>query len=118
VKFNRLATLEHRTLPDDPLSSQAVAWTEYRTAWISLEPLGGREPIQAQQIKGEVSHRIRMEFYSDVVPLDRLKIRNGVVIGDTDNPADDRFYRIFQIDSVLNFMEQNREMQLLCKEQV
>jgi SPP1 family predicted phage head-tail adaptor len=65
-----------------------------------VEPLQGRELWTAKQVVAEVTHRIRFRHLSGVVPTQR------VVFGS----------RTFEILSVINPEERNRELELLCKE--
>ena len=70
--------------------------------WAQIEPLTGRELLQAQQIGGEVTHRVRMRYFASVTTKTKLKVGT----------------RYLEVVSVLNPNELGAEMELLCKEAV
>ena len=74
----------------------------FATVWASIEPLSGRELFQAQQVQAEVTHRVRMRYLAGVTA--KMTGLFGT--------------REFQILSVINPEERNRELVLMCKEQV
>lgn len=82
------------------------SWSNYGSPiWASIEPLRGEELYAAQQVQAEVTHKIRLRYSTDVANL---------------NPKDQVIYglRTFEILAVLNLLERNRELELLCKERV
>ena len=74
----------------------------FATVWASIEPLSGRELFQAQQVQAEVTHRVRMRYLAGVTA--KMKGYYGT--------------REFQILSVANRDERNRELEIMCKELV
>lgn len=81
---------------------QVDEWAKYATLWGSVEPLNGKELLNAQQISAEVTHRIKIRFYPDIKPEHRA-IHKG---------------RTLDIVSVLDIAERRRSLHLLCKEVV
>lgn len=79
-----------------------TAWTDYLSAWASIDPVTGSEPFMAQQQFPKVSHKIRMR-YRDGVTAD-MRVTYGS--------------RYFDIKAVLNWGERDRELLLLCEEGV
>lgn len=77
-------------------------WEDYLSAWASIEPLRGREYLQGKQADASVDHRIRMRYRSGITP------DMQVVFGS----------RKFEIVSVINVIEGNRELNLMCREMV
>lgn len=78
-------------------------WSAYATVWASVEPLTGREYQNAAQQVSEVSHKVRLRY---VPGATRVKSQHRILYNG----------RIFQIVSVANVEERNREMELMCKE--
>lgn len=114
------AIFERFTEPGDQLTGESGVWTELFREFISLNPLSGRELLLSQQVEAQVSHRARVhwsETTSVLHPKDRFKIARPVVANEED-PNDDANYRIFNIESVINIGERNREIELMCKEVV
>jgi len=77
-------------------------WTTYTTLWAGLEPLRGEEIIHARQVTATVSHKIRVRFNSSITS-------NHRVVFDS---------RTFEINSVINLGERDRELELYCTEVV
>ncbi len=108
VSFNVVQTgrLRHRvtiqrltrTEPGD--GTVNTEWTPLDTVWASIEPLRGRELIEAQAFGVRVTHRVRMRDYDGLASTDRLTF-NG---------------RVFDIESVLNREERGAELELMCVE--
>lgn len=78
-------------------------WKTIAKRWASIEPLSGREFWQAQQVQSTVTHRVKMRHYDGLDRgLHRLRHRS----------------RTFNIQSILDPMEQREMMELLCVENV
>ena len=72
----------------------------YDTLWASVEPLSGRELLEAQQMAGEVSIRIRIRYRSGITP--------GMQVLFDDRELD--------IEAAIHTEERKRELLLLCRE--
>ena len=79
---------------------QIESWSSYTTVWAAIEPLSGRELLNAQQISAEITTRVRIRYNSSVTSEHR------VVIGG----------RTLEIVSVINPAERDITQHLLCKE--
>jgi len=66
--------------------------------WARVEPLSGRELFQAQQIQASINTRFTIRHITGITPKMRISY-------DSKN---------YQIESVINTNEQNREIQLMC----
>jgi len=82
---------------------EIVTWVTVATVWASVEPLRGREYIEAKQGQVEVSHRVVMRHWLDVGPEMRLRLEGG---------------RVLEIESVINPLERNERLELMCREAV
>ena len=106
----RAGTLRHLAVIEEETASSQDAFGEPQTAvqrkakaWVSIEPLSGREIFEMRQIDFEVTHRVRMrreEF--TVSPRQRFNV-NG---------------RVFEIAVVRELNERGREYEILCRERV
>ncbi|MBT8199585.1 MAG: phage head closure protein [Acidimicrobiia bacterium] len=76
-------------------------WAGVADVWAQIMPLSGKELFEAQQIRSDTSHKIRIRFLRGLRPTD-----HRIVYGD----------RIFNIDAVTNTEERDREMILMCTE--
>jgi SPP1 family predicted phage head-tail adaptor len=99
---NCLVTIERQSTSQDTAGQQVDTWTEIGQEWVTINPVTGREYFNASGERAEVTHRIRMVYGRTVAPRDRI------VYG----------ARIFDIKSVLNLDERNRELELMVSEHV
>ena len=87
----------------DSYGAEVETWIDLHAGvWASIEPLIGREYMAAKQLTAEVSHKIRMRYIAGIVPT------MVIVWGE----------REFEIVSVLNVREQNKELFIMATEDV
>lgn len=101
-KLRHRVIIERLTATQDAAGQETGTWGTFATRWASLEPLSGRELVNAQQVSAEVTHAITLRYLSGVVPKMRA------VFGG----------RNFDIQSVLNRDERKVELELLVRERV
>ncbi|MDA8212164.1 MAG: phage head closure protein [Clostridia bacterium] len=94
--------IQQKSVTRDSFGAESVTWSDVATVWAVVEPLRGREFFGAQQVNAEVTTRIRIRYRSGVVPTMRALYGS----------------RVYDIQSVINLDERNRELQLMCKEVV
>jgi len=99
-KLRHRITIEQVSETQDPDGSVIESWSTYATVQASIEPISGREYVAAQSTQADVTHRIRIRYLSGIVPKMRVSYNS----------------RIFDILSVINLGERNRELQLICRE--
>lgn len=103
----RAGRLKHRgdlqsaTETEDAYGEQAQVWATYATRWMAIEPLGGREILDGQQIKADLTHRVLMRGGITVEHKHRIKF------GD----------RILNIEHIRDRNEVGAELELLCIEE-
>lgn len=82
-----------------------ATWSDFTTVWGSLIPFGGSEKFDNHQVAGEMFYKIRVRYsakMAQVTEKDRAVFKS----------------RIFDIISILNNGERNKEMTLVCKERL
>jgi SPP1 family predicted phage head-tail adaptor len=100
--------MRHRIAIESPVETQGpdgsvtLTWAPFAAVWASVEPLLGREYFDAQREQADVSHRVRMRYLAGVTHSMRVAL----------GP------RVFEIESVINAGERNRELVLMCRESV
>ena len=117
---NHKATFEKRLPPLDNFGSEEEGWEHVCDEWVSLEPLSGRELLEAQQVQAQARHKIRLTHSPTAATITtdyRLKIRKPVVV-DEDEPESDVNYRVFHIENIVNVREANRELEMMVVEKV
>ncbi len=104
----RAGLLRHRiviqgvTETRDAVGGVSRSWATDATRWGSIEPVRGRELLESDSVRGDVTHKIRFRYYSGLTPTNRLT-HGG---------------RTFEIVSVLNPGERDIMTEVLAKEEV
>jgi len=101
-KIRHRIYLQSKVVTRDSFGSEVITWLSEnpRPIFAGIEPLNVREVFLAQQMKSEVTHKVTIRYYSGVQTDWR------VLWGS----------RQFNIVSIINPEERNREMVLLCTE--
>lgn len=95
-------TIKQPTHTGDGMGAVATTWGTVTVCWGSLEPLRGREWIESGMENSEIDIRFRMRYYAGITPTMQLYFGS----------------RTFEIVSVINPAERNRELELMLKELV
>lgn len=96
--------LRHRVTIQKPVETQntygepEVRWQDVATVWAQVEPLRGREYFAAKQMVSEVSVRVVIRYMAGVTA--KMKVVHGS--------------NEYLIETIINVMERNRELQLMC----
>lgn len=77
-------------------------WTTVVNRWAAIEPLSGQERFSAQQVNPELTHQVRLRYWSGLTPKHRFKHGS----------------RYLSILSIVNVGERNIEQLCQCKEEV
>ena len=97
VVLERLGTPVQNTF-GEPVET----WEEYAVRWAGVEPLEGREYLQAQQTQTAVDHRIRLRYDTETALITpAMRIRYGA--------------RLFDIQSVIDPEERHVELPLMAR---
>ena len=53
---------------------ETKTWTEFKLAWVNIEPIRGRERYSANELESEITHTVRMAYYEgiDITPHMRM----------------------------------------------
>jgi SPP1 family predicted phage head-tail adaptor len=101
-KLRHRITIEQVDETQDAGGEMLGNWSVYAIVQASIQPISGREYFAAQSTQADVTHRINLRHLTGVTPKMRVKYGS----------------RIFDILSVINVDERNRELQLMCRESV
>ena len=105
AKYRTRVTIEEPTDVVGDIGDSQLTWTSYCDRWAAIDPSNGREYQQAMTIIADLAAIVRLRYDTltrDITP--RMRIKRGS--------------RIWNIASVTNSGEQNREMVLYCTEVV
>lgn len=99
-RLRHRVTLQRFGSAPDGAGGYEETWATFATVYAAVEPLRGREFMEAQQTENEVTTRIRIRPKDGIRPDMRVRYK-------------DKTYRI---ETIINIEERNREMQLMCVE--
>ena len=88
---------------EDYIGNQTETWAKVAETWAAIEPLKGDERWAAAYAQATTTHRVTMRPPGiEITPAHRI------IFGS----------RIFEIESVINVEERNRELVLMCVEKI
>jgi len=99
-KLRHRVALKSKSVTRDTYGGEIITWVTTATVWAAVEPLTGREWLDARQVAAEVTTRIRIRYRSGVVP--EMQAVYGA--------------HIYNILAVIQPEENRRELQLMCRE--
>jgi len=73
-------------------------WTEFATVWGSIEPMSGKALTASEQQMSEVDVQIRIRYLAGITA--KMRARFGTIN--------------YEIKSIINYNQINRELLLLC----
>jgi SPP1 family predicted phage head-tail adaptor len=101
-RLRHAATIERQSTTPDSFGQLVDTWSTIAHRTVSVEPLNGREYFNASGESSEITTRIRMRYDEDtaeIKPFDRIMIDG----------------RTYDIVSVINVQQRNRELVLMCR---
>lgn len=78
------------------------SFEEEAEVWAEIKPVSAREHVSGNQITQDITHKIKIRYYSGITPSWRIVFDS----------------RVFNIHSVINAKELNVYHEILCKEQL
>lgn len=94
--------IQEKSVTRDALGAEVVTWVTHAEVWASIEPLRGREYLDARQVQADVDTRIRHRYLPTVTPS--MRVLWGA-----------RVYEI--VSPPIHVGERRRETHLMCREQ-
>jgi SPP1 family predicted phage head-tail adaptor len=101
-RLNKKGMFQKRIETKDAAGQKSIGWVDIFTSKISVEiiPISGRELLSAQQVKGEVTHRIRCRYRHELSQANRFIFRD----------------RIFDLQTAINAREAGVMLEIMAKE--
>ena len=93
-------TIQSKTVERDTFGDEVITWVEFDVVWAAVEPLTGREFLDAKMVTAEVTTRIRIRHQDGISP------EMQVVFGS----------KTYDILAVIHVQEREREDHLMCQE--
>jgi len=75
--LSRRIAIQRATEARDAAGGVTRTWATIATVWGKVEPLRGRELIEAQGVKSEATHKITIRWYDGLTAKDRLVVVGG-----------------------------------------
>lgn len=101
-RLNKKVKIQSLTNLKNEYGELEEVWQDLKEVWAEVKPLTGRSFFSAQQINSEITHSVIIRYIKDMKPSMRVMYR-------------DRFFEILYI---MDFNEENKALQLMCKELV
>lgn len=101
-KLRHKLIIESNTPTRSTKGEKIDAWSTFSTVWGSVEPISGKEYFAIDKINTDVDYRIKIRHLPGITSS--MRVTFGT--------------RSFDILSILNIMERNREIHLMCKERL
>jgi SPP1 family predicted phage head-tail adaptor len=101
-KLRHQVKLQRVAVSADSHGDQTKTWTDLATVRASIEPLSGREFLQASQVMSDITVRIRIRGRSDITLTPKDRVLYGT--------------RTFDIRHVIDWGDRGTDWQLLCTE--
>ena len=101
-KLRHQVKLQRVTVAADSHGDQTKTWADLATVRASIEPLSGREFLQASQVMSDITVRIRVRGRSDITLTPKDRVLYGT--------------RTFDIRHVIDWGDRGTDWQLLCTE--
>jgi SPP1 family predicted phage head-tail adaptor len=97
------ATIQKRNMGQNSYGETIQDWVDVMTVRVNVAPLYGREFFDKESVNSELTHKITMRYVRNIVTPDMRILYDG---------------RTFSISSIIDYQEQHRELQMVCKELV
>lgn len=99
-QLRHFVALQRATQTQDAAGQPRTSWDTYANVYAAIEPAGGREFQIAGQTQAELAVPIRIRYTAGVRAEDRIRWNE----------------RTFEVVSVSNMDERNRQIDLSCRE--
>lgn len=103
VTFMQLKDEDENGVPyENEIGQNIQKLTPYKTVWASVEPITGKEYLEAQRVRNELTYKIFTRYFPGITVdmIINFKVRS------------------FKIESMINYRESNEMLQFVCTEMV
>jgi SPP1 family predicted phage head-tail adaptor len=95
-------TVQKKVVTRDTYGAETITWTTHCKAYAAILPLVGREFLEARQTQAEMITKMRIRYQAGIEP--EMRVLWGS--------------RTYDIQSVIHVEERQREIVLMCMEQL
>jgi SPP1 family predicted phage head-tail adaptor len=98
-KLKKLITIQQQSATQDEYGAQIITWSSFGVdRWADVEPLQGREYFAGHQMQSKIDTRFILRYTSGITQKMRI-LHNSLA---------------YDIYSIINVGERNRELHILC----
>jgi SPP1 family predicted phage head-tail adaptor len=101
-RLRHRVTIQDKVVTQDDYGEEVITWSDVDTVWASVEPLRGEEFAELRRAGAELTTRIVMRYQSGIAP--EMRAMEGS--------------HVYDILSVINVEERDKELHLMCRELV
>jgi len=101
-RLRHLVEIQNSTSTPDDQGGQLKTWSTVEKVWAFVEPMSSREKYFVSQLEVWATHTVTMRYTANVTSHSRI------ILGS----------RILSVISIANIQERNREIQLICVEEM
>ena len=100
ARLNKRITFVKCTEHKNELEQSIQGYLDVKTVWASLEPVSGKEFYNANKTENQTAYTVYVRYTKDITPDMLIKYKK----------------RKFYISAVLNVMEKNEILKIMCYE--
>lgn len=101
-RLRQRITIQDKTVVQNDYGEEDITWTEVATVWAAIEPLRGREFLDAEMASAEITTRIVIRHRDGISP--EMRVLHGATV--------------YNIRAVIHVETRQREIQLMCQEYI
>lgn len=99
-RLRETIVIQRNTPTRSPAGDDEPAWTAFITTRAGVEPMTGREYLGSDQVQSETTHKFTIRYQAGITPAMRISWDS----------------RLFDIQSVINVRELNKQIFIMTKE--
>lgn len=103
---NKKIFFQDKTSVSDGMGGFTETWSDYITHYSEIRPLTGKEIIESGKLQHDLTHRLFMRYREGITPDMRIRYYDYCAGSD----------RYFEIVSLLNKFEADKELEILATE--
>ena len=101
-RLRERVTIQEKQIVRNSFGEEVIQFVDLATVWAGVEPLNGREFLEAKTEQAQITTRVRIRYRDGIYPTMRLVYRSRVLV----------------VDSVIHVYERQREIVLMCREEI
>lgn len=77
-EYNCRVEIQEKTTEREDSGAEVPEWHTTARRWAAIEPIGGNEVLNAQQVQGVGTHQIRMPWWDGLTVAHRIKFHTRI----------------------------------------